>query len=216
MRNKLQRLYLVSLEKVFTLLFFRLLLPAGQRLVDGNENLSGKVNHDGLCRVKWTEDWVILLVVCQFVETKGHFLENGLPPEDVVIEVINCSWKLTLQNVLFKGVGLGERQVVDIDLEDRNEDVTSTIDQIERKSIYLQLQIFQATTFILAHILLRLWLFTCFIVKISDIFALFSDMLQDTLQKEDVLWGKFEMGAIDVHGAFCNSANGGSIEVSHS
>lgn len=91
MRNELQRLHLVSLKEVLALLFFRLLLPAIEGLADRDDDLPREIDHDGLCGVEGAKHRVVLLVVSELVESQSCLFEDGLPAEDVVVEVVNRS-----------------------------------------------------------------------------------------------------------------------------
>ena len=73
------------------------------------------------------------------MEAQVNFFENGLPSEDVVVEVVNSDGEFSLEDVFFEGVGLGQVQIVHADLENRDEDIPATVDKIKRQGIHLQL-----------------------------------------------------------------------------
>ena len=73
------------------------------------------------------------------MEAQIDLFENGLPSEDVVVEIVNSDGELSFEDVFFEGVGLGQIQVVHADLENGDEDVPATVDEVKRQGVYLQL-----------------------------------------------------------------------------
>ena len=69
------------------------------------------------------------------MEAQRDFLENGLPTENTVVEVVDCSCELSLQNILLECVGFGERKPAHTDLQDGYEDISTAVDEIEGKCI---------------------------------------------------------------------------------
>ena len=74
---------------------------------------------------------MVLAKVVDPVEAEVDCLQDGLPFEDFAIEVKDSYRKVTFQDVFFEGDGLGEADGRQIDLEDRDKDISSAVDEVE-------------------------------------------------------------------------------------
>ena len=124
-----------------------MLLPGAHGLVDGIEDLARDVDHDGTFGFEGTKYFVVLLVVGQFVEEEVYFLENWLPPEDQVVEVVDDHVEVAFEDIFFEGVGFVEVESIDNDLQDGNEYVSAGVEQVKSQVLKIQIQTFKTTRF---------------------------------------------------------------------
>lgn len=61
------------------------------------------------------------------MEEETDLLEDGLPSEDQIIEIVDHKFEITFKDVLLKGVRLAEIAPTYDDLQNRNENISPCI-----------------------------------------------------------------------------------------